>query len=141
MPTSVPARKRGAAAPALRWEGAATPEAVGTVRRLTVALATRLGAAVELTDRLALAVTEAMSNAVLHAYLDADAPGGVDVTAEHDRARLRIVIRDRGLGLVPRADSPGLGLGLELMAQTADRLRVRTAPAGGGVEVRLDFAL
>jgi serine/threonine-protein kinase RsbW len=142
MPTAIPAHARGGdAAPTLRWHGAATPEAVGTVRRLTIGLAARLGAAAELRDRLGLAVTEAMSNVVVHAYRDAAAPGAVHVVAEHDPERLRIVIRDHGLGLVPRADSPGLGLGLGLMAQAADALQVLTAPAGGGVEVRLEFAL
>jgi anti-sigma regulatory factor (Ser/Thr protein kinase) len=128
-------------APELRWDGAATPEAVGAVRHLLVACAARLGASEEVRARLALAVSEAMSNVVVHAYREAEEPGAVHVAAADGDKWLRILIRDHGLGLVPRTDSPGLGFGLGLMAQTADVFSIRTAPVGAGVEVRLEFAL
>ena len=52
-------------------------------------------------------------------------------------------VRDNGMGLVPRLDSPGLGLGLPLMAQLADRFDIFSSRDQGhrGVDVRLHFAL
>jgi anti-sigma regulatory factor (Ser/Thr protein kinase) len=127
--------------PAVRWSGTATPEAVGHVRRLLVERAAHLGAGQDLIDRLALAVTEALSNVVLHAYRGTPAGGAVRVAMERREARLHVAVHDEGVGLVPRTDSPGLGLGLGLMAQSADAFDVRTRPAGRGVEVRLEFSL
>jgi serine/threonine-protein kinase RsbW len=142
MPVAVHSQEHPADGPAeVRWEGAATPESVGDVRHLLVACAARLGASEDVRARLALAVSEAMSNVVMHAYREAEEPGAVHVAAADGDERLRILIRDHGLGLVPRADSPGLGFGLGLMAQTADDFSIRTAPVGAGVEVRLEFAL
>src|SRR3954452_4367281 len=61
---------------------------------------------------IALAVTEATTNAVLHAYRDSDEPGTVTVTAERENEHVCLYVRDEGSGLAPRVDSPGLGLGL-----------------------------
>jgi hypothetical protein len=44
------------------------------------------------------------------------------------------------MGLVPRTDSPGMGLGLCLMAHETDCFEVRKTP-GGGTEVILHFRL
>ena len=94
---------------ALRWTGRADPQSVGTVRKLLVARAAELGADGDLRDRVALAVSEAMSNVVMHAYRDAPEPGEVTARLESRNATLEISILDRGVGLVPRADSPGHG--------------------------------
>jgi hypothetical protein len=40
----------------------------------------------------------------------------------------------------PRADSPGAGLGLPLIAKVAESFSV-SAPPGGGTEVSMTFAL
>ena len=89
---------------------------------------------------IALAVTEATTNAVLHAYRDTDEPGMVTVTAEREDDHVCLYVRDEGSGLAPRVDSPGLGLGLGLIAQVADSADVR-APETGGTEVVMRFAL
>ena len=49
-----------------------------------------------------------------------------------------IYVLDEGTGLAPRVDSPGLGLGLGLIAQVADSADVR-APESGGTEVVMRF--
>jgi serine/threonine-protein kinase RsbW len=126
---------------AVRWKGDATPEAVGLVRQLLVDKAARLGAARDLRDRVALAVSEAVSNVVVHAYREIGEPGEVTVVMERRAEQLEILVRDRGVGLVPRPDSPGLGLGIGLMAQTADTFDILTGRGDPGVEVRLGFAL
>jgi serine/threonine-protein kinase RsbW len=87
---------------------------------------------------IALAITEAATNVVLHAYRDHDVPGSVTIEARADTDHVAFVVRDAGSGLAPRVDSPGLGLGLGLIAQVADSADVR-APEGGGTEVVMRF--
>jgi serine/threonine-protein kinase RsbW/stage II sporulation protein AB (anti-sigma F factor) len=89
---------------------------------------------------IALAVTEAATNAVLHAYRDREQPGRVSVRVERSADHLCVCVRDEGSGLVPRVDSPGLGLGLGLIAQVADSADVR-APETGGTEVVMRFSV
>ena len=87
---------------------------------------------------IALAVTEATTNVVLHAYRDREEPGKVIVEAERHHDHVCLYVRDEGTGLSPRVDSPGLGLGLGLIAQVADSADVR-APDTGGTEVVMRF--
>ena len=57
------------------------------------------------------------------------------VRAWPEEANLAVEVLDEGHGLIPRTDSPGLGLGLGVMAQLADdfrianRLRIANSPA------------
>jgi serine/threonine-protein kinase RsbW len=87
---------------------------------------------------IALAITEATTNAVLHAYRDIAVPGEVTIEADFAGDHLTFCVRDQGSGLAPRVDSPGLGLGLGLIAQVADSADVR-APESGGTEVFMRF--
>ncbi len=87
---------------------------------------------------IALAVTEAATNVVLHAYRDREVPGSVTIKAERIDSHVCIYVLDEGTGLAPRVDSPGLGLGLGLIAQVADSADVR-APESGGTEVVMRF--
>jgi anti-sigma regulatory factor (Ser/Thr protein kinase) len=87
---------------------------------------------------IALAITEATTNVVLHAYRDRAVPGTVTVEAQHFGDHVCLYVRDEGTGLAPRVDSPGLGLGLGLIAQVADSADVR-APETGGTEVVMRF--
>jgi len=81
---------------------------------------------------IALAVSEAVTNAVIHAYVDRPAPGDVEVHVErHPDDGLEIRVCDEGRGMMPRSDSPGLGVGLPLVAKLAQRFRVETRPTGG----------
>ena len=89
---------------------------------------------------IALAVTEATTNVVLHAYRDREEPGMVTIEAERLDDHVCLYVRDEGTGLTPRVDSPGLGLGLGLIAQVADSADVR-APETGGTEVVMRFNL
>jgi len=89
---------------------------------------------------IALAVSEAATNVVLHAYRDRPVPGGLVVEAACADDHMTICVRDEGSGLAPRVDSPGLGLGLGLIAQVADSSDVRT-PENGGTEVMMRFKL
>ena len=118
----------------------AIPEAVGALRRAAVQFATGLGAGAAIVDGVRLAVSEAVTNVILHAYPDREEPGPVELTAACEGDELLVTVRDEGTGMVPRIDSPGLGLGLPLIAQTAHSMEVRPGP-GGGTEMRMSFLL
>lgn len=89
-----------------------------------------------------LAVSEAATNAIQHAYRDRPAAeaGDVRVVVRASDDFLAVHIHDYGMGLTPRADSPGLGLGLCLMAHETARFAIRKG-LDGGTEIVLHFQL
>jgi stage II sporulation protein AB (anti-sigma F factor) len=82
-----------------------TPLGVRMLRREMAGIAKDCGMDAEGIADVRLAVTEAATNAVIHAY--ADAEGDLRVTAAMQDGELAIVIGDTGPGLVERRDSPG----------------------------------
>jgi serine/threonine-protein kinase RsbW len=86
-----------------------------------------------------LAVTEACTNVVIHAY-ERDDLGDLEVDATIDDQLLTVIIRDNGRGIVPRPDSPGLGLGLPLIATLAETLELGK-DGEEHTEVRMTFRL
>lgn len=114
---------------------------VGGLRHDVVDYARQLGADRSACDAVALAVSEALNNVVVHAYVGRP-PGRVQLEgwgAEDGHLWVRII--DGGLGMVPRTDSPGLGVGMSLMAQMADDLHVTTRPEQPGTMVTMRFSL
>jgi serine/threonine-protein kinase RsbW len=118
----------------------AQPPQVAAIRRAVSGIARRGGADTSTVIRLELAVSEAATNVVLHAYRSPGASGRVHITACVDMGVLDVCVRDHGCGMAPRPDSPGMGLGLSLMASESDHFEVRSAD-GGGTEVLLRFLL
>jgi anti-sigma regulatory factor (Ser/Thr protein kinase) len=102
--------------------------------------ARRAGASPPVLDQIRLAVSEAVTNVVIHAYVDAPEPGPVRVAAHVENATVNVVVADDGRGMVPRLDSPGLGLGLALIAHAADNLDVHDGDPGG-TQLRMTFSL
>ena len=90
-------------------------------------------------DAIGVVVSEAVTNAVIHAYRDRDRPGDVHVSASLDRDGVQISVADDGLGLRPRADSPGVGLGMPLIADLADHLEISLRDPG--TRIAAHFAL
>jgi serine/threonine-protein kinase RsbW len=86
-----------------------------------------------------LAVSEVVTNCVVHAYRDAS-DGRVAMEAQHNGDTLLLSVADEGTGMAPRHDSPGLGLGLPLVGRIAERVDI-IAPAGGGTQVKMRFAV
>src|SRR4051794_28660810 len=82
----------------LRWNGRAEPKAVGIIRHRLTSEAATLGAEDEVLERVRLAVTEAVTNVVVHAYREAPEPGYVTVVAEQRDAGMTVVVYDDGLG-------------------------------------------
>jgi anti-sigma regulatory factor (Ser/Thr protein kinase) len=101
-----------------------------------------LGEAYDVGDQtlsdIKLAVTEACTNVVVHAYPDGEGPMAVSAVVLDDA--LRITVADDGHGLLPRPDSPGLGLGLPLIASLAATLELGSGD-GQRTEVRMTFPL
>ena len=87
---------------------------------------------------LALAVTEAVTNSVVHAFIDRE-PGIVRTRIQAAPDELVVVVTDNGRGMQPRADSPGLGLGLPTIASLTTAMDMH-APPGGGTVVTMTFA-
>jgi serine/threonine-protein kinase RsbW len=113
------------------WTLPARLDAPSVARRLTCQFATAHDADEDTVAAVALCVSEAVANAVVHAYRDADQPGDVEIEAQKPNGYLCIYVRDRGQGMNPRLDSPGLGLGLPIIAESTTSLEVRRSSAGG----------
>lgn len=118
----------------------AVPASVAVLRRMVAAFAGRAGLEPSTIDRLTLSVSEAATNVVVHAYPDAGEPGLIHVDAELAAGELRVCVADTGRGLNSQHDSPGLGLGLGLIAALADNFELLRG-AGGGLRVLMRFAV
>ncbi len=116
----------------------AVPEAVPLARRALAALAAAAGAAGERLDEIRLAVSEALTNAVLHAYRNGEAGG----CTSPRRSPRRAVGTDRRRRPRPARwnDSQGLGIGLSLISGLSDDFAIVTR-ASGGTEVQMRFDL
>jgi serine/threonine-protein kinase RsbW len=102
--------------------------------------AQRAGAENGVLDAVRLAVSEAVSNVVVHSYRNARQRGEFTVAIEWEDDALHVTVRDHGCGMQPRMDSPGAGLGLPLIATLADSVSV-SEPPDGGTELSMTFPL
>ena len=100
----------------------------------------------ELLADLKLALTEAASNSVRHAYGDKDM-GVVEISYELFPDRLVIEVTDEGEGFDPaeaEADPDGLsegGLGIAIIRAIADEVEFGARPGGKGSRLRFEKAL
>jgi anti-sigma regulatory factor (Ser/Thr protein kinase) len=117
----------------------AVPEAVPVARRALAMVAATAGAAGDRLDEIRLAVSEALTNAVVHAYRG-DEAGRLHVTAAVASDELWVLIGDDGRGLHAWSDSQGLGIGLSLISGLSDDFSIVTR-ASGGTEVQMRFDL
>jgi anti-sigma regulatory factor (Ser/Thr protein kinase) len=117
----------------------AVPEAVPMARRAVATVAATAGAAGDRLDEIRLAVSEALTNAVVHAYRGGE-PGRLHVTAALASDELWVLIGDDGRGLHAWNDSRGLGIGLSLISGLSDDFSIVTR-ASGGTEVQMRFDL
>jgi serine/threonine-protein kinase RsbW len=117
----------------------AVPEAVAEARNAVAEFARDAGADDEQLEMVRLVASEAVTNVVLHAYRERER-GNVDVSASHVEDELWLLVADAGDGMRAQADSPGLGLGLALIARLTDDLQILSR-GSGGTELRLRFNL
>lgn len=111
---------------------------MGIGRRAATQFAEEVGCDGPTLWRVRLSVSEAISNVVLHAYGPSDAQPHVALLAEADDTGVHISVVDEGSGLRARDDSPGMGLGLSLIANACDELAL-DGGRGGGTVVRMTF--
>jgi anti-sigma regulatory factor (Ser/Thr protein kinase) len=109
----------------------ADSQSVSQARHAVTGFARANGVPGELLNDIALAVSEACTNVVLHAYRHDAGPGSLSLDLEIEARSLLIHVRDDGAGMRPRPDSPGLGLGLPIIASVSDGFAVEPGPAGG----------
>jgi anti-sigma regulatory factor (Ser/Thr protein kinase) len=123
------ARRASAQESDIRLTLPARAENVALVRHVVSALASSLAFPPKLIEDIRLAVTEACTNVVRHAYIGTEGPLDVSIAPHADG--MTIVVADRGRGLQPNPDSEGPGLGLPLIAALAHALDIEHAPDAG----------
>src|SRR3954447_3837331 len=120
------------------WSLPAVPSSVGQMRRRAAAFASAMGASAETTDAVALAVSETVTNAVIHAYVGRE-PGPVSVRCAGDGERVMVEVIDEGVGVAVRNDSPGVGHGLAIVGALAQTLEIGPRSPGPGSIVTMAF--
>ena len=86
-----------------------------------------------------LAVNEAITNVIDHAYRDLPA-GEFELEIYCENGRLCAIVRDEGSGPLPDPDSEGAGLGLKLIEGLTESHTIIARP-DRGTEVRMLFPL
>lgn len=118
----------------------------GFARTVAACFAAQLDPTLDEVNDIKTAVSEAVTNAIVHAY--PDRLGAVTLAVKlYENGLVRVQVRDRGAGIpdVEKAMEPlyttggeeRSGLGFSVMESFTDRLRVRSAP-GKGTAVTMD---
>ena len=108
----------------------ARPENVAVIRHVLGAFAEALQLPPDMVEDMRLAVTEACTNVVRHAYHDG-IPGPIDVVVRPKGDQLELIVSDHGHGMGPSPDATGPGLGLPLIAALAYTLEIQQNPSRG----------
>ena len=116
----------------------AQPENVSVIRHVLGAFAEALRLPDELVEDLRLAVTEACTNVVRHAY-PPNETGPVEITIQPMEEHVSVIVSDHGRGIGTSSDTTGPGLGLPLIAAIADEVDLQPVP-GGGSRVAMTFS-
>jgi len=132
----------GASPSPVRLTLPAQPGNIAVVRRALEAIADELALPRRLIEDMRLAVTEACTNVVRHAY-DDDERGSanamrVDLLPSDDG--MQVIVEDRGRGLGPSPDASGPGLGLPLIAALTSALEVSHGADDRGRRIAMSFA-
>jgi anti-sigma regulatory factor (Ser/Thr protein kinase) len=108
------------------------PGSVGAAREAVANYARECGAR---EDDVKLAVSEAVSNSVAHAFRGRTG-GTISVRARTEPGALLITISDDGIGMTPHIASPGLGLGVALITRVSHEVQFESTDAGTTVSMR-----
>ena len=117
----------------------AQPVNVAVIRQALSGVAESLEIPAAVLADINMAVTEACTNVILHAYPDGD--GRLEVDVRPGGRKVVVVVRDHGSGFKPRPirKETSWRLGLPLIAALTDGLEVTSGPEGTGTEVRMTF--
>lgn len=122
----------------MRLEFPSRPENVNFARMAVAMFASHLEFTVDEIDEIKTAVSEAVSNAVVHGYPDTVGPVMVEVILFDDR--VEITVADQGCGIADIAwamepanstEPDSLGLGLVFIKQFMDRFVIESSLGGG----------
>jgi anti-sigma regulatory factor (Ser/Thr protein kinase) len=120
------------------WVMDATPSAVTQLRRRAAEFVSAAGASEEVAQAVALAVSETVTNVVVHAY-QRQGHGWVRVSCDAADERFVVEVVDEGAGMWLRHDSPGIGHGLAMVGAVAHALSIAPGPDGRGTTVTMSF--
>ncbi len=125
----------------VRLELTASEDSLPVVRQTLRSIGETIEADEEALEDAELAVTEALANAVEHAYPDADERGPVRISFLPIDEEMLVSVRDFGRGMDVSAGSGGKdapGYGLPMIEGIARRVDIRAAD---GTEIEMTFAL
>jgi stage II sporulation protein AB (anti-sigma F factor) len=120
-------------------EIASLPENVGVARLLVAMIAAQANFTVAEVDEVKLAVSEAVTNAVIHGY-QSEQNHTVRIEVRLTENTLSVVVADQGKGIenlelamqpAVSSDPERMGLGFSFMESHMDSLHVDTAPGRG----------
>jgi anti-sigma regulatory factor (Ser/Thr protein kinase) len=124
--------------PTAGWALPAEPSAVSQLRRRATEFASTAGASDKVIQAIALAVSETVTNAVVHAY-DGEDRGAVRVRCHVDGERFIVEVADEGIGIGSRHRTPGIGHGLAMVGAVVQKLDVASGSDGRGTAVTMAF--
>ena len=124
--------------PELTLRVPASEDSLPVVRQALRSLGETVAAETEALEDAELAVTEALANAVEHAYPDGD--GDVIVRFEPRERDMLVTVRDHGEGMPSdvRRSSEGRGFGLSMIEGIAKQVEIREDE---GTEVEMEFMI
>ena len=123
----------GSAGPPPLWLGLdAVPENVPVARRAVAEFARACDGNPE---HVALAISEAVTNVVLHAYPE-DVDGRMRVSAALIGGDLVVTVSDDGDGMKPDPESTGLGMGLPIIGSLTSQTSLKKTETGLEVTMR-----
>jgi stage II sporulation protein AB (anti-sigma F factor) len=118
---------------------------VGLARLAAAILASEAGFSVEDLEEIKVAVSEAVTNAIVHGY-EGRTNGVVRLEVRLAGNRLRLLVRDDGVGMAdvaraldpaPGGDPDRVGLGFAFMRAFMDEVEVESSP-GAGTSVHME---
>jgi anti-sigma regulatory factor (Ser/Thr protein kinase) len=115
----------------------AVPSVVSQLRHRAAAFAGAAGASDEVTEAIALAVSETITNVILHAYGGEE--GEVRVSCDVADERVIVEVVDDGSGIAASQQSPGIGHGLAMVGALAQSLDIALGRDGRGTTVTMAF--
>ena len=115
----------------------AEPASVPALRHRASQFAVAQGAGQLVAEDVALAVSEAVTNAVKYAAA-AEGDGVVELSGTGGVGWFEVIVRDRGEAF-GKGSPDGLGLGLAIIARLCSDLKI--VQEGDGTEVRMRFPL
>jgi anti-sigma regulatory factor (Ser/Thr protein kinase) len=119
----------------------ARPENLALTRLALAGVAANAGAPREVVSDLKLAVTEACTNVIQHAYGRADGTGTIVVRYTGEPGTIAVEVEDSGSGFEPGSpdgagrNGSGNGMGLMIIRVLTDELEI--ASTGAGTRLRL----